>query len=142
MAPSAAPRGGAGEPERADIPSALKALADRFSEAERMMGRDYLVERRTELEKEASEPGLWDDADNARAVTTELGQVNEDLDQLSSLAEQLSDAETLNELVEEEDDDSLRPEIEETLDQLDRRLARYRAPFAVRRSARRQRRCG
>src|SRR5580698_5233840 len=113
MAPSAAPRGGAGEPERADIPSALKALADRFSEAERMMGRDYLVERRTELEKEASEPGLWDDADNARAVTTELGQVNEDLDQLSSLAEQLSDAETLNELVEEEDDDSLRPEIEE-----------------------------
>ena len=121
MAPSA-PRGGAGEPERVDIPSVLKALADRFAEAERMMGRDYLLERRTQLEKEASEPGLWDDADNARAVTTELGQVNEDLDQLSSLAEQLSDAETLNELIEEEGDDSLRPEIEELLDQIDRRL--------------------
>ena len=121
MAPSA-PRGGAGEPERVDIPSVLKALADRFAEAERMMGRDYLLERRTQLEKEASEPGLWDDADNARAVTTELGQVNEDLDQLSSLAEQLSDAETLNELIEEEGDDSLRPETEELLDQIDRRL--------------------
>jgi peptide chain release factor 2 len=100
----------------------LKALADRFSEAERMMGREYMLERRTQLEKEASEPGLWDDADNARAVTTELGQVNEDLDRLSSLAEQLSDAETLNELIEEEGDESLRPEIEELLDQLDRRL--------------------
>ena len=114
------PRGGG--PERSDIPSALQALRDRLAEAERFLGRDRLLERRTELEKEASEPGLWDDADHAREVTTELGRVNEDIEQLAALAEQLSDAETLNELIEEEADDSLRPEAEQVLGDLDRRL--------------------
>ena len=81
-----------------------------------------MLERRTELEKEVSEPGLWDDADHARQMTTELGRVNEDLDLLAGLAAQLSDAETLNELIEEEADDSLRPELGELLDDLDRDL--------------------
>ena len=122
MAPSDGPRRGAGEPERVDIPAALASLAERLAEAERFLGIDRLHERRAELEKEASEPGLWDDADHAREVTTELGRVNEDLEQLAGLAGQLSDAETLNELIEEEGDDSLRPEVEEVLAALDRRL--------------------
>jgi peptide chain release factor 2 len=116
------PRRGHGEPDRVDIPSALSSLGERLTEAERFLGADRLTERRAELEKAASEPGLWDDADHAREVTTELGRVNEDLDQLSGLARDLSDAETLNELIEEEGDDSLRPEVEEGLDSLDRRL--------------------
>jgi peptide chain release factor 2 len=105
-----------------DIPSALASLAERLTEAERFLGADRLHDRRAELEKAASEPGLWDDADHAREVTTELGRVNEDLDQLAGLARDLSDAETLNELIEEEGDDSLRPEVEDGLSSLDRRL--------------------
>jgi peptide chain release factor 2 len=122
MAPDNGPHRGSGEPDRVDLPAALESLAGRLSEAEHFLGRDRLVERRTELEKAASEPGLWDDADHARQVTTELGQVTEDLEQLSAMAEQLSDARTLNELIEEESDDSLRPEVEEVLADLDRRL--------------------
>jgi peptide chain release factor 2 len=117
-----APDRGSGDPERVDIPATLESLAGRLSEAEHFLGRDRLVERRTELEKAASEPGLWDDADHAREVTTELGRVTEDLEQLSAMAEQLSDARTLNELIEEESDDSLRPEVEEVVADLDRRL--------------------
>src|ERR1035441_3003658 len=98
MTPDVGPHRGSGEPERVDIPAALESLAGRLSEAEHFLGRDRLVERRTELEKAASEPGLWDDADHARQVTTELGRVTEDLEQLLALAEQLSDARTLNEL--------------------------------------------
>jgi peptide chain release factor 2 len=122
MTPSDGPRRGSGEPERLDIPVALEAMAGRLAEAEHFLARDLLFERRAELEKAASEPGLWDDADHARQVTTELGRVNEDLEQLAGLAEQLSDARTLNELIEEEGDDSLRPEVEEVLGDLDRRL--------------------
>ena len=122
MAPADGPARGGGGPERSDIPGALQVLGDRLAEAERFLGRDRLLERRTELEKEASEPGLWDDADHAREVTTELGRVNEDIEQLAALAEQLSDAETLNELIEEEADDSLRPEVDQVLEDLDRRL--------------------
>ncbi len=122
MTPSDGPRRGSGEPERVDIPAALESLAERLAEAERFLGIDRLLERRAELEKAASEPGLWDDADHARHVTTELGRVTEDLEQLAGLARELSDAETLNELIEEEGDDSLRPEVEQGLDALDRRL--------------------
>ncbi|HUY66770.1 MAG TPA: peptide chain release factor 2 [Acidimicrobiales bacterium] len=124
--------GGAGEPDRLDIPAALTSLTERLREAEHFLGRDRLLERRTELEKAASEPGLWDDADHARRVTTELGKVSEDIELLAGLAEKLSDADTLNELIEEEDDDSLRPEVEQVLGDLDRRLSvlELRALFA------------
>jgi len=122
MAEDVGPRRGAGEPDRVDVPGALASLTGRLREAEHFLGRDRLLERRTELEKAASEPGLWDDADHARRVTTELGQVNEDIELLGGLAEKLSDADTLNQLMEEEGDDSLRPEVEEVLDDLGRRL--------------------
>jgi len=122
MAEDDGPRRGAGEPDRVDVPGALAYLTGRLREAEHFLGRDRLLERRTELEKAASEPGLWDDADHARRVTTELGQVNEDIELLAGLAEKLSDADTLNQLMEEEGDDSLRPEVEEVLDDLGRRL--------------------
>ncbi len=122
MAPDGPRRGTGGESERVDIPVALESLSERLAEAGRFLGLDQLQERRAELEKAASEPGLWDDADHAREVTTELGRVSEDLDQLAGLADQLSDAQTLNEMMEEEGDDSLRSEIEQIIDDLDRRL--------------------
>ncbi len=122
MTPPDGPQRGAGEPERVDIPSTLASLRERLAEAGQFLGTDRLHQRRAELEKAASEPGLWDDPDHAREVTTELGRVNEDLELLAGLAQTLSDAETLNEMMEEEGDDSLRSEIEPLLADLDRRL--------------------
>jgi peptide chain release factor 2 len=122
MAASDGPRRGAGEPDRVDLPAVLASLRARYGEAERFLDLDGLNERRARLEKAASEPGLWDDPDHAREVTTELGRVNEDIEQLAGLAEQLSDAETLSELIEEEGDDSARPEVELLVAELDRRL--------------------
>ncbi len=46
-------------------------------------------------------PDLWDDADNARAVTKELGRVSADLEQLDGLRSALDDARALLELTEE-----------------------------------------
>ena len=117
-----APRRGEGEPDRVDIPERLASLAARIKEAERFLGADALGARRAELEESASAPDLWNDADNARAVTTELGRVTEDLELLDSLRQRLSDAETLNELMREEDDESLRTEAEDVLADLDRTL--------------------
>jgi peptide chain release factor 2 len=110
----------------------LASTTDRLREAEHFLGLDHLEKQRAELEAEASAPGLWDDADNARRVTKELGRVSEDIDMLGGLAERLSDAETLFEMNEEEGDDSLRAEVEEALADLDRRLAalELRALFA------------
>ncbi len=97
-----------------------------------MMATDQLEGRRAELEKAASEPNLWDDPDRARDVTRELGKVNEDLELVDDLARALSDAETLYELLCEEGDDSVRPEIEGLVDDLARALSalELRALFA------------
>jgi peptide chain release factor 2 len=132
MASVDGPRRGDNQPERVDIRAALISLGDRLAEAGHFLAADRLAERQAQLEAAASEPGLWDDADHAREVTTELGRVNEDLDLLAALAERLSDAETLNELIEEESDQSLRPEVEGVLADLDRRLSalELRSQFA------------
>ena len=116
------PRRGEGEPDRVDIPAALESLTGRIHEVERFLGVGALSVRRTELEKAASAPDLWDDADNARSVTTELGRVTEDLELLTGLRSRLSDAATLHELMQEEDDESLRQEVEEILADLRRTL--------------------
>ncbi len=124
--------GDAGPPEPVDLRVALATLGERLLEAGTFLGIDRLAERRVELEKAASEPGLWDDPDHARAVTTELDRVTEDIELHSGLTARLSDAETLYELMEEEHDASLRPEVEDAVADLDRRLGatELRALFA------------
>jgi peptide chain release factor 2 len=125
MAPPNAAAAGAEEPR--DFTSELEALGDRLAEAERYLGRDKLEIRRTELEAEVARPDLWDDADNARAVTKELGRVSDDLEQLEGLRATLDDASALLELTDESAaagtrDASLDAELVETVDALATRL--------------------
>jgi peptide chain release factor 2 len=96
--------------------------------AERYLGLDALIARRAELEGEAARPDLWDDGDRARAITTELGQVVDDLERLTGLRTALDDAQALVELVVESraegsPDASLEKELVETVDQLRTRLS-------------------
>jgi peptide chain release factor 2 len=126
MAPPDGPAAShASEPR--DFNSELEALAERLGEAERYLGLDKLEVRRAELEAEAARPDLWDDADNARMVTKELGRVSADLDQLLELRGALDDAQALVELTEESAaegarDASLEAELVETVNGLSVRL--------------------
>jgi peptide chain release factor 2 len=124
MAP---PEAGSAEAPR-DFEAELEDSESRLAEAERYLGLDRLLARRAELELEAARPGLWDDADNARAITTELGQVAADLEQLGGLRAELDDARALLELIDEShaegaSDTALEKELVETVDALRRRLS-------------------
>jgi len=124
MAP---PEGGAAEVPR-DFATELDEFEGRLTEAERYLGLDRLLARQAELEREAADPKLWDDGDHARAVTTELGQVTADLEQLTGLRTELSDAQALLELVDESrsegaPDSSLEKELVETADRLRSQLS-------------------
>ena len=110
-----------------DFTAELEALGERLAEAERYLGREKLEVRRTELEVEVAKPDLWDDPDQARSVTKELGRVSADLDQLDALRSALGDARALLELTEEsaaegERDVALEAELVETVDALGTRL--------------------
>ena len=93
-----------------------------------------------QLETEAARPDLWDDPERARKVTTELAGVSDDVDTCDDLDGRLDDAETLFELGEEEDDDSVEAEIERGLADAVAAARRAGAAVAVHRRARRARR--
>jgi peptide chain release factor 2 len=121
MAPANAAAAAAEGPR--DFTSELSTLGDRLAEAERYLGREKLEARRAELEAEVAKPDLWDDQDNARSVTRELGRVSDDLEQLEGLRSTLDDALALLELTEESPDAALSAELVETVDGLGARLA-------------------
>ena len=112
-----------GAGDQGDFRSELEALRTRLAEAEGYLGVDQLRVRRAELEKEAGRPDLWDDPDNARSVTSELGRVVADVELLDDLDRRMSDAEVLHELMVEESDHSLAGEIAGAVDDLRRRLS-------------------
>ncbi|HZU78821.1 MAG TPA: peptide chain release factor 2 [Acidimicrobiales bacterium] len=116
----ARPEGAVGE--QRDLRAELSSLRERLNEAQRYLGLERLRARQAELEKDASRPDLWDDADRARSVTSELGRVTDDVRLLEELDQKLSDAEVLHELMVEEGDDSVRGELVDVLDELGTRL--------------------
>jgi peptide chain release factor 2 len=125
MAPPEAAGGG----EHRDFTGELDGLSGRIKEAEGYLDIDTRRRRRGQLEVEAARPDLWDDPDRARAVTTELGRVADDLDRFEELTTSLEDARVLDELVDEAQssgspDEGLTKELEQAIDDLERRVAR------------------
>src|SRR6478672_7384551 len=90
-------------------------VARRVADAHKYLHIDAARARLGELEQQASAPDLWDDADRARQVTTEMKNVREDVELMDALDERVSDVETLYELAREEGDDSVESEINEAL---------------------------
>jgi peptide chain release factor 2 len=122
----AAPEGARPGDQR-DLAAELEALAARLAEAEAYLNLEDLRARRTELEAEAARPDLWDDPDRARAVTTELGRVSDDIERLDTLRTDLDDARVLCELVAEADaagapEEALAAELLGSVGALERRL--------------------
>ncbi len=105
-----------------DFGEDLRRLRARLDEARAYLRIDELRSRRPQLEAESARPDLWDQPEQARAVTSELAAVNEDLDCYGRLAAGLSDTETLNELALEEGDESVGPEIAALLEELGARF--------------------
>ena len=98
-----------------DFTDTLSALRTRLTEAAGYLRIDEQRARQPQLEAEASRPDLWDDADAARKVQTELSAVNDDIELYDRLTSTFEDAETLHEMAREEADESLVSEIEQTV---------------------------
>lgn len=98
-----------------DFTDDIRDLVRRVEEASSYLhipeGRDRLIE----LEAEISRPDLWDDADKAKAVNAEYAGVKDDVDTYSQILNAISDVEVLHELAREENDESLEPEIQDSI---------------------------
>ena len=105
-----------------DFSDELDALGRRLSDAERYLDLEGKRRRLSELEVVVARPDLWDDADRARAVSTEFGRVSDDVAMLDGLRSRLDDTTTLYQLAVEEADDSVEAELKGAVDELGRRL--------------------
>ncbi len=106
-----------------DLSGELRVLRQRLVEAEKYLDVDVKRKRLGELEAEVGRADLWEDADRARALTTEFGRLGDDVKLHDELEAQLADAETLFELAVEEGDESIDSELEAAVEDLARRLA-------------------
>ncbi len=105
-----------------DFSSDLTGLRRRLDEAATYLRVDELRALRPQLETEASRPDLWDDADQARTITTELTVVTADLETFDSLAMLIDDTETLHAMAREESDESFDAEVESAIADAARRF--------------------
>ncbi|MGI9608225.1 MAG: peptide chain release factor 2 [Acidimicrobiales bacterium] len=102
-----------------DYSDSFSALRERLVAAAGYLRIDEIRSRQPQLEAEMSRPDLWDDADAARMVQTELAAVNDDIVLYDRLTSSLDDIEVLAELAREEGDESETAEIDQTIASLD-----------------------
>ncbi len=102
--------------------SILDSLSVRLDEADVYMGLDKLQTRYAELNNEVSDVHLWDNQDHAKAVTSELAAIENDIGLLRDLRCRLEDAEALLALIRETGDENMDPELFELLDSIDSKL--------------------
>jgi len=91
-----------------DFPAEIAALRGTFEQIEAVSDPENLRAKVAELEEQAAAPDLWDDQENAQAVTTALSSANNELERLSTMRGRIDDLEVLVELgVEGEDEATL-----------------------------------
>jgi len=105
-----------------DFTDDLKEVRRRLDEAGGYLKVTESRARLSELEAEMGRPDLWDNADEAKALTGEYANVRDDLATYDALAQQLEDADVLHEMAREEDDESQEPELEVAIADLAARL--------------------
>ncbi|MGB8180348.1 MAG: peptide chain release factor 2 [Acidimicrobiales bacterium] len=106
----------------------IEELETRWEAARDYLKMDASRARRALLSDLAADPNLWDDQDNARQVTTELGRLSNDLDAFDELRRELDDAVVLAEFAREsldvgEPDASTFQELAEAVEALGRDIA-------------------
>ncbi|MDE3065475.1 MAG: peptide chain release factor 2 [Acidobacteriota bacterium] len=84
-----------------DADATLEELETRWSAARGYLKVDDRRARQGELATLAADPHLWDDADHARSVTTELGRLGADLEEFDELRRRLDDCAVLSEFAHE-----------------------------------------
>ncbi|WP_066913464.1 peptide chain release factor 2 [Millisia brevis] len=86
-----------------DVAADLAALGSILETVEAVLDVDELIKRIAELEHQAGDPTLWDNPENAQAVTSELSHNQSELRRITDLRGRLDDLEVLYELVDEEE---------------------------------------
>ena len=104
----------------------LSALNETLALAHKQMNADALKDELKTLEAQMGETDFWNDVENANKVTTRVKGIKSKLERLAKLDGQSEDIETLIEMAEEEDDESLVEELKTELKAFDGKMTALR----------------
>ena len=93
----------------------LKALADTLAEAKYALDIDNLGARLDELKKEQESPEVWQDLEKSAKIGREISSVENKISSYQKGEVALADANAFVDLIEEADDESLIPELEQMI---------------------------
>ena len=105
-----------------DTTATVSELRKRLDEARDFLDLDTKDKELVELRQKASSPDLWNDPEEARAVSRRLSRYEGLFEKVDGLASQIEDAEVLLELAAEEADEDSRQEAIEQLKQASKTL--------------------
>ena len=94
----------------ADNASEVSELSGKLDSIQAVLDVDAMRKEADELRVKATDPALWEDQDNAQAVTRRLSFLDAELARLESLGNRLSDLAVMFELLENEDDEASKHE--------------------------------
>jgi len=106
-----------------DFPAEIAALRNTFDQIEAVLDPSALKTKITDLEIQASSPDLWDDQDNAQAVTSALSAASSEVERVEGFGRRLDDLEVLVEMAVEADDAEVLAEAESDLTKLRKDLS-------------------
>jgi peptide chain release factor 2 len=98
-----------------DYASEISELSSKLASIEAVLDPDGMRKEADELRERSADPGLWEDQENAQAVTRRLSYLDAELSRLESLRGRLDDLSVMFELAESEDDE---PTMQEALREL------------------------
>ena len=90
----------------------LKTLSDTLSETKSALDIDHLGAKLEALKKEQEDPAVWQDLEKSKKIGREISGVENKLDAFKRGETALADAYAFIDLIEEADDESLIPELE------------------------------
>ena len=105
-----------------DLKPELDLLNSTLSSIEKVLNLDQMQKEIKDLEKEASSPNLWDDANYAQTITTKLSYLQSEFNKVSNLRQKIDDLYVLIELATDEDDASAMQDVSKEIEKLDLEL--------------------
>src|SRR5260221_2710716 len=93
-----------------DYSSEISELSSKLASIEAVLNPDGMRKEADDLRERSVDPGLWEDQENAQAVTPRLAYLDAELSRLEGLHGSLDDLSVMFELAESEADEPTKQE--------------------------------
>ncbi|WP_096241747.1 peptide chain release factor 2 [Alteribacillus bidgolensis] len=111
--------------DMAEIRNELSNMAKRLADFRGSLDLSEKEERIAELEEKMTEPGFWDNPELSKKVIDESNGLKESVNGFKKLSTMYDDLEVSYELVKEEDDEELKKELEDGVNELNQKLNEF-----------------